>query len=73
MPACSGQRYAPLRIEANDQRDGFRLPPIVLPADVPLARLADRRQLRRLLAEQAADLEANSAGRPLADHSEQAM
>src|SRR5262245_45969790 len=43
-----GQRYSPLRIECNDEHNGFRLPPIVLPADVPLARLLHRRELRRV-------------------------
>lgn len=64
-----GLRFAPLRIDANDQRDGFRLPPLVLPADLPLARLADRRRLHAIL-EQMPDL----AGRaqPLRDYRERA-
>jgi hypothetical protein len=68
-----GQRYAPLRIEANDQRDGFRLPPIVLPADVPLSRLADRRKLRGLLTEQPDNRGLGSVAGPLAEYGEQAV
>ncbi len=61
-----GQRYAPLLIEANDERTGFRLPPIVLPPDVPPRRLADRRRLARLLAEQSIDLGSGPVATPLA-------
>jgi hypothetical protein len=67
-----GQRYAPLRIDANDARDGFRLPQIVLPADVNLDRLADRRELLRLLASEPSELAASPAGLPLAGQRERA-
>jgi hypothetical protein len=38
-----GKQFAPWSIEANPDHDGFRLPDIVLPADVTAERLADRR------------------------------
>jgi hypothetical protein len=68
-----GPRYDPLRIEANDERSGFRLPPIVLPADVPPSRLADRHQLQRLLADQTRGLDRAAAGEPLNDYRKQAV
>ena len=40
-----GKQYDPFRIEANDARAGFRLPEVVLPADVTVGRLDDRRRL----------------------------
>jgi hypothetical protein len=61
-----GRRYDPLQIEANADRTGFGVPPIVLPADVSLERLADRRQLARVLAAQGRPLEADAVAAPLA-------
>jgi hypothetical protein len=40
-----GSPFAPVRIEADAQNTGFRLPDIALPADMSPARLADRRVL----------------------------
>lgn len=42
-----GKAYAPLLIEADAQRLGFKPPPIVLPGDVDASRLVDRDALRR--------------------------
>jgi len=61
-----GQRFAPLRIEANADRTGFGVPPIVLPADVSLERLAERRRLARVLAGQGSELDAGPVATPLA-------
>ncbi len=41
-----GKAFAPLRIEADDPKTGFRPPEVVLPADVTADRLAERRFLR---------------------------
>jgi hypothetical protein len=40
-----GSRYAPFRVEANAERTGFLPSELVLPADVPLERLAGRQGL----------------------------
>lgn len=42
-----GKAYSPLLIEADDTRSTIRAPQLVLPADLPVARLQDRAQLRR--------------------------
>ena len=52
-----GKRYSPFRIDANEKRDGFRVPEIVLPADVSTARLEQRRQLRELIARERSEIE----------------
>ena len=67
-----GQRFAPLQIDANDERTGFRVPPIVLPVDLPLGRLADRRQLSRLLTEQCSGLVTSPLATSLSVHRERA-
>jgi hypothetical protein len=44
-----GRAYAPLRIDADEARQGFRPPEVVLPADVTAQRLEARGYLRRQL------------------------
>jgi hypothetical protein len=40
-----GPQFAPFRVDATDDRTGFRLPDVFLPPDVTGDRLADRKQL----------------------------
>ncbi len=46
-----GKRFEPFRVESDDKRQAFRVPDVVLPADITAARLDDRRELRDRLAE----------------------
>lgn len=71
-PGLLGQAYAPLMVNANDARDGLRLPQIVLPADMTAQRLTDRRELRLAISSEQAALDQTLAARPLNIHRQKA-
>lgn len=56
-----GKRYEPFRVESDGARQAFRVPDVVLPADITASRLDDRRVLRDRLADLNALIERQKA------------
>jgi hypothetical protein len=68
-----GRRFGPFRIDGDGPTQKFRLPEIVLPDEVTLARLNDRRFLRRQIERQLTVLDRARPAADLDDFYEQAF
>ncbi len=68
-----GKSHDPLLITQDPNADDFRLPELSLPASLSPARLANRREVMKLIDEQSELLEISARARGIADHYDRAL